>query len=175
MPVYLFTFHAYRTWNADDPRGYVRKHADVRPSDPQLAQHYERAATQPTAHFTDQVQRALLRFIHDACARRDWQLYGVAAEPTHVHLLIGWFDETISFDHVRHRLKNLASGWLNRRFETRRWFSRGSSRKRVLQQTHFDHLLTNYLPKHRGLVWIRGRDTPPPAPDEPGAPSHGSE
>jgi len=150
----------------------VRKHAELRNPDPQVARYYDRAAKQPATSFDDEVQWSLLRFVHDARERRDWQLYGFAAEPTHLHLLIGWFDDVTSFAHVRDRLKNLASWWLNRRFERRRWFSRGSSRRRVRQQRHFDHLMQHYLPKHRGLVWIRGRDARPAAPDEAGLPPH---
>jgi REP element-mobilizing transposase RayT len=165
MPVYLFTFHAYRSWNADDRRGYVRKNADWREADPEMARHYNKAAKAPPARFDTKIQQALLDFFFDACKRRDWWLYGFAGETTHVHLLVGWSDERIGFDYVRNRLRNLASRWLNQNYGKGRWFSRGSSRKRVKYRKHFDHLLGRYLPKHQGVVWVYLSDAVPSTPD----------
>ena len=168
MPVYVFTFHAYRSWNADHPRGFVQKPARLQAPNPSLARAYDRAAAAPPAGFDAGTQRLLLQFFHDACQRRAWRLYGYAGEPTHLHLLIGWQDAT-SFEEVGRKLKNLASWRLNKG-EKRRWFSRGFSRRRVTQREHFNHLVHNYLPKHRGVVWTCLQAPPPPPPEPPERP-----
>jgi len=40
-----------------------------------------------------------------------------------------------------------------REAERRKWFSGGASRKRVRDRDHFDYLMTDYLPSHRGAFW----------------------
>jgi hypothetical protein len=161
MAVYLFTFHAYRSWNADRQQGYVRKdHEGILPRDPDMAAQYDRNAAQPPVIFDDHMQQVLVWIIHDACAR----LHYIVANPSHVHALVSW-SEFQQWKSVSDKLKNLASLYLGRKCHApgRRWFVHEGSRKRVRDRKHFDHLVKVYLPKHQGLHWQEGNA----APEEP--------
>jgi hypothetical protein len=94
-------------------------------------------------------------------AIRDWRLHRVAGEPSHVHVLVSW-SEYVSWQKVRDKLKNLMSLQLGRQFSApgRRWFSGGASRKRVRDRRHFEYLMNQYLPRHRGLNWKEGEPLP---------------
>ena len=161
MPCYLFTFHAYRSWNADNPRGFVQEAGSIEAPSAQLARYYDEHAQQPPVLFEALHQRVLIWIAFDACARRQWRLHFVATEPTHVHILVSWHSSE-PWGEVRRRLKNLASLFLGRKFEQpgRKWFSRRGSRKRVRDRRHFDYLVNKYLPKHGGLQWREGAATP---------------
>ena len=166
MPVYLFTFHAYRSWKADDPRGFVQTGRGLQKPNAKLAQYYEENAAHPPVSFDMDDQRVLIWIAHDACMRRDWRLHFIATDPSHVHILVSWRSQE-SWEHVRTRLKTLASLMLGRKRSEpgRRWISRKGSRKRVQDRKHFDYLVGQYLPGHRGLRWREGD----PAPTEPAA------
>ncbi|TWU00165.1 hypothetical protein Pla108_11100 [Botrimarina colliarenosi] len=164
MPVFLITIHAYRSWNADHPRGYVRHGKGILPPNAEQAKAYDERAADLPALFGDAEQAAIASISADACLRRIWRLHAIAVEPTHAHLLVSWRDDTRS-SVVGGKIKNLISRELNLGLATKRkWLSRGASRKRVKDQRHFDHLLETYLPKHRGLFWKEGLPPlPPPA------------
>jgi hypothetical protein len=164
MPVYLFTIHAYRSWNADHRRGYVRRGEGVRATDVVRATQYDHSATQPPMHFSARHQQVMLAMTFDACQRRDWRLHCFASEPTHIHLLVSW-KQYQPWQDVRAKLKNLLSWQLGRQFQQRgrRWFVGDGSRKQVVDRKHFDYLMGTYLPHHRGLLWRDG-DPEPPAP-----------
>jgi hypothetical protein len=51
---------------------------------------------------------------------------------------------------------------LNKNINTpgKRWFVRGSSRKRVKDRRHLNHLLDVYLPDHPGIFWRDGSPLP---------------
>jgi REP element-mobilizing transposase RayT len=165
MAVYLLTFHAYRSWNADHPRGYVRRGHGVFPPEEQRAIQYDMRADQLPVLFDEGSQRALLDIVADACHRRGWRLHAFASEPSHVHLLVSW-REFLPWEEAAAKLKNLMSWQLGRTHGVleRRWFSRGGSRKRVADRRHFEHLVEVYLPRHRGVVWREG-EAEPPSPD----------
>jgi len=164
MPCYLFTLHAYRSWNADHPRGFVREQGKIEPPNAKLARFYDRNAEQPPVTFGPFHQRVMIWITHDASIRRDWRLHAVATESTHIHMLVSWRSDEPWRD-VRKRLKVLCSLMLGRKLgqNGRKWFVRKGSRKRVRDRTHFDHLISRYLPKHHGLRWTEG-DTPPLEP-----------
>jgi len=164
MPVYLFTFHGYRTWRPDNPRGYVRGVPGVLAPDPGMARLYDSQAVQQPVHFGPSHQKVLLWILHGACQRRKWRLHFVATENTHIHILVSWREFT-PWQEVGNRLKNLMSLMLGRKLASpgRTWFSRKGSRKRVENQRHFDYLVKRYLPSHRGLHWREG-DLPPEEP-----------
>jgi hypothetical protein len=61
MPVYHFTFHAYRNWRPDHPRGYVRKKKGVLPPDPEQARKYDERAKGEPVIFDEAIQRILIR------------------------------------------------------------------------------------------------------------------
>ena len=166
MPVYLFTYHAYRTWNADNSRGFVKWKEGVQEPDVELARAYDKHAKDPRVLFDESKQSALLWIIHDCCCRRQWRLHFVASESSHIHLLMSWRDRS-QWKDVSTRVKDLASRALGQISgeQGRKWFVRRSSRKRVKNRKHFDYLVTNYLPSHRGLKWKEG-DPPPNKPQE---------
>lgn len=163
MPAYLFTFHSYRSWNADHPRGFVQTGRGIQPPNAALARYYDRQAKQEPVHFNTQQQRTILWIAWDACNNRTWRLHAVAFEPTHTHILVSW-QSADTWQVVRKKLKNLISWALSREFGRagRRWMVRGASRKRVRDRSHFDYLVTTYLPRHGGLFWREGDCEPMP-------------
>src|SRR5205807_157183 len=54
VPVYHFTFHAYRNWRPDHPRGYIPKGQGVQPADEEMAEQYDRNASQEPVKFDEQ-------------------------------------------------------------------------------------------------------------------------
>jgi hypothetical protein len=46
---------------------------------------------------------------------------------------------------------------INERFMRKNWFAKSPSRKRVVNQKHFDHLVKVYFPDHSGWKWLEGR------------------
>lgn len=161
MAIYHFTFHAYRTWRPDNPRGYVRPGMGYLPPDEDMARKYDARAKFDPVEFTDVMQAVLIVGSHDICSRRGWRLYIVATDPTHLHLVIGWIG-FVDWVDVRDKLKNLLSLFLGRlaNVQSRPWFVEKGSRKRVKNQDHFNYLIETYLPSHRGLVWKQGQKLP---------------
>lgn len=163
MPVYLFTFHAYRSWMPDRSAGYVRRGEGVMKPDPEIAKRYADRATAPPATFTPQVQAAILAELRDGAPRQDYRVHAVAVDPTHVHVVVSWAD-THDPVRVRSGIKSSITRRLKQDCGGRPWLSKHGSRKRVKAKKHFDHLVTTYLPSHRGLFWREGseRNQPPP-------------
>lgn len=175
VPLYLFTFHAYRSWNPDHPRGFVQQGKGIQPPNPALARAYDESAKQPPVFFEVQHQRILIWIAFDACTRRDWRLHFVATESTHVHYLVSWSSGE-PWNNVFDRLKNLASLMLGRKLyqKQRRWFSKAGSRKRVRDRRHLLYLMNEYLPRHRGLQWSEGDALPQePIVEQPSAAAEG--
>lgn len=168
MAVYLFTIHAYRSWNADNPRGYVRRGEGILPADAGMAKAYDQAASELPVIFGLDEQQVLLWIAHDCCCRRNWRLHTITFESTHLHAVVSWIDQTEQTK-VFQKIKNLMSRELNLRTEAKRkhWLSGGGSRQRVKDRAHFEHLVNIYLPKHRGLFWKEG-DQPPQPPTSVG-------
>ena len=158
MPVYLFTYHAYRSWMPDHPGGFVQQGRGVQSPSAALANVYRQAATFPPVDFDDELQRLLIDHSIDICRRRRWRLHAVATEPTHLHILVSWTGSR-RWQEVRGKLRNLLSLGLTRRFKQkgRPWFSTGASRKQVRTRAHFEHLMNKYLPNHGGARWFESR------------------
>lgn len=163
MAVYLFTIHAYRSWNADNPRGFVRRGEGILPPDAGMAKAYDQSAGESPVRFGDFEQQVLLWITNDCCCRRAWRLHAMAFESTHLHAIVSWTDETFQ-GQVFQKIKNLMTRELNLRAQKKRvhWFSRGGSKQRAKDRKHFDHLINVYLPRHRGLFWKES--FPPPQP-----------
>ncbi len=155
VPVYLLTFHAYRSWRPDHPKGYVRQGEGILPPDTEMATQYDRNATRPQVTFDNNLQEILVEGTRDICERRDWRLHYVATEPTHMHALISWTDGELDWKFVHDTLKRLLGMMLAQQTQTkgRKWFVRKGSRKRVRDQAHYEYLMNEYLPKHRGRRW----------------------
>ncbi|MCZ6851853.1 MAG: hypothetical protein O7F17_09450 [Planctomycetota bacterium] len=155
MPVYLLTLHAYRSWRPDHPRGYVRQGEGILPPDAEMAAQYDRNATHRQVTFDKELQQILVEGTCDICDRRDWRLHYVATEPTHIHALVSWLDDTLDWKFAHDTLKRLLGMMLAQHTRTkgRKWFVRKGSRKRVRDCGHFEYLMNEYLPKHRGRRW----------------------
>jgi REP element-mobilizing transposase RayT len=155
MPVYLFTYHTYRSWTPDNPRGFVQEDRGVQPPNEALACYYSQAAKFPSFLSDRATERLLIEICLDACQRRNWELHAAATEPTHIHVLVSW-KTNLRWQDVRGKLRNLMSLELSKHFDQkgRPWLSTGASRKRVRDRRHFDHLMQVYLLKHGGLKWF---------------------
>ena len=167
MPCYLFTFHAYRSWMPDRPQGYVRRGKGPLPPDEEQARWYEQHAAQPPVLFDEHVQRTLIDAAREAALHQEFRVHCVATEPTHVHVLVSWKDDR-TWQRMRTNVKQSLTRTLNRTLEPRaglpaameskrdrcrKWFSGGASRKRVRDRGHFEYLIDEYLPSHRGAFW----------------------
>ncbi len=158
MPVYLFTYHAYRSWMPDRKAGFVQTGRGIQPPSAKLAEHYAELATHPPFEFAGDIQRKLIETALEVCERRDWRVHGAATESTHLHVIVSWRTRDL-WKAVRGKIKNLLSLMLSRRSGQigRPWFSEEASRKRVRDRRHFDYLMNVYLPRHSGLKWFEDR------------------
>jgi len=150
MPVFLITLHAYRSWNADQPRGYVRRDGEgIHTADEAIALARDASAGQPPAVFANAQHGLLLDTARDVAERRGWSPHAAAVTPSHVHLLLSWrgFQDA---DAIAAKFKSILGMTLSRDLGVtgRRWFSRGQSVKRVVDRSHFDELIERYLPGH---------------------------
>ncbi len=143
------------------PRGYVRRGEGVLPSDPDEARRYGKRAKYEAVVFDAAVQQVLIDAACESCDRQGYTLHFVATEPTHVHLLVSWRSRR-SWLRVRTGLKQSLTRQLNRRPGRRLWFAASGSRKRVKDQAHFEYLVNDYLPNHRGLQWRNAPDAQSP-------------
>lgn len=171
MPVFHFTFHAYRSWNTDHPKGWTQ-HGEpgARVRTESLAIHRHRLAKHPPVRFTPTQQHAIIDYVHDICRRRQWQPHCITADPTHIHIVVAWrSSEEMEF--VRDKLKSLIGLLLARAAGTRGkpWLSHGQDETPVLSMKHMLYLLHEYLPRHQGPFWRHefAQHPAPPIPDEP--------
>jgi hypothetical protein len=113
------------------------------------------------ADFEQEIQVLLTRGMHAICQRRGWRLHGVGNEATHLHVVVSWI-EFMESGRVMGQLKGALSHQLGREIGPpgRKWFSRGGSEKRVVDQGHFDYLVGTYLPGHSGIFWKEGMELP---------------
>jgi hypothetical protein len=177
VPVYLFTYHAYRSWMPDRERGFVQKGRGVQPANEALASSYRDAAAHDAFEFDGETQCPLIWKTLAVCRDEEWRLHGASSEPTHLHAIVSWGDEALRFTRVRGRIKNLMSLDLSRRsgITGRPWFADDSSRKRVKDSRHLEYLMAEYLPRHGGVQWFDGRGWGKlPAGVDPGAWDGGS-
>src|SRR5262245_55881222 len=94
MPVFHFTYHAYRSWMPDREEGFVQKHRGPQPKNEKLARAYAEAAEWSCVLFDSDDQQFLIETVLDVCGRRSWRLHAAATEPTHLHAVVSWRDET---------------------------------------------------------------------------------
>jgi REP element-mobilizing transposase RayT len=153
MPCYLFTFHAFGSWMPDRKAGFVRRGHGILAPDKQLARQYQDSAKQKAVIFEPRLQLLLIEEAQAACAKQRCRGHYIATEPTHVHVLVSWTDER-PWLKVRNGLKSSLTRRLNHNGQRRnKWFVENASRRRVKDRDHFDHLVSTYLPSHRG--WKR--------------------
>lgn len=158
MPVYLFTFHTYRSWMPDHRRGYTKRNKGYQKPDPNMAQEYSDRANHDDEVLLDRdLQRALIEESIRSCKFQKLQTHAFFTEPSHIHQLVSWKDRR-GWLKVRMALKRSLSRRLNQisRDERNGTFlalSRGASRKHVLNRKHFDQLKDTYSRRHGGLKW----------------------
>jgi REP element-mobilizing transposase RayT len=161
MPVYHLTLHAYRSWGPDNPRGYVYHSKGLLPPDPEMAKRYNARAKFDKVEFEKEIQRLLIRESHDICVRRGWRLHAIGNEESHLHQLISWHG-FVPYQQIVAQMKGALSHALGQQIGPagRKWFARGASERRVVDQEYFDHLVETYFPSHRGLFWREGDSLP---------------
>lgn len=152
MTVFLFTWHAYQSWLPDRPQGYVRRGEGVLPPDPHEAAWYRRLATEEPAQLIEQIQRTMIETILENCEPLDFRAHGVATDPSHLHVLLGWTADR-TWESMARSLRRSITSSLLEKHGRQKWFSRGRHAEPVTEDSHFEHLLTSYLPSHRGLFW----------------------
>jgi len=155
MPCYLFTWHTYGSWLPDRPQGYVHWSRGREPTNRLLAVRYRQQQAQPTAELSEQLQQEIIAELVAGASVARYRLHFATTDATHVHVLASWRDERRA-EQLRRSLRRSMSLRLNR-IQRRKWFSRGGCARPVLSQSHFDHLVANYLPRHRGWKWCEGR------------------
>jgi hypothetical protein len=161
MPVGHFTFHAFGTWWPDNPRGYVQRGEGIHLPDSELADDYRDRAAGDPVKFDQAMQRVIIVGAANICRRRGWRLHAVGNDDTHTHQLIS-AKEYFDFQAAQDKIKNLLSLFLGRLagIQGRQWFAAGGSHKRVTKQDHFDYLVGQYFPDHRGEFWKEGDPLP---------------
>jgi hypothetical protein len=155
MAVYHFTLHAYRSWNADHPRGYVKRgERGVKARDEALAEARDRLAKFSAVRFGKKDAQMMVAEARDVVRRRGGKCYGIAVIETHVHVVAGWEEERDA-DDLQKRLKQGFGFLLAKLHGTvgRPYFSRGGLPERVRDAEHLRHLLYVYFPGHRGVMW----------------------
>jgi len=153
MPVYLFTYHTYRSWMPDRPKGYVRRDQGILPPSAAMARRYVQRARHSAIRFDVPQRWHLIDTAGGVCMDKQWEICEATATPSHTHVLVGWRGaETWNYisDRLKRRLGSALSKLVNRPGP---WFSRGRSRKRVRDRAHFEHLMKVYLPRHGPIRW----------------------
>jgi REP element-mobilizing transposase RayT len=157
VAVYLFTFHAYRSWMPDHRRGFVQRGKGILKPSPQMAQSYARRARFERMVFDDRLCSLIDQAAKEICGDRGWRLHAVVVVWSHLHALVSW-QGFVDARRVRavlhHGITTRLRDWTGRR---RTWLARGGSLKRVEHRRHFHHHMTLYLPGHRrygGSAWF---------------------
>lgn len=153
MPCYLFTFHSYGSWLPDRSRGFVRRHQGMLPQDHDLATTYRRHMPQIAVHFDSAAQRAIIETLLDAASYLDCRVHAAATDNQHIHLIVSWRDERRGWEKTRASFKKSITIKLKSTYGKQRWLSRDASRKQVKDRSHFEYLVGEYLPNHRGWKW----------------------
>jgi hypothetical protein len=127
-----------------------------------MQQNYDDRANQPPATFDEQtIQEILILGCYDVCKRRGWRLHGVGTDPLHFHWVVSWNEFLPCTKSGASRKTSsvfCSTGSPGKRGAD--GSSRDGSRKRVIDDAHLKHLLTRYLPDHRGLFWCEGMPLP---------------
>ena len=152
MPCFLFTYHAHGSWLPDRSRGYVRRKEGIQVADANMAACYRRNLKQAVVVFDKRIQAVQITGVLEACTCLAARCHGIGTDGSHIHLLVSWNSER-SWESVSEAIKSSLTRRLNKQVYRQKWFSKGSSRKRVRDRSHYEYLLTKYLPSHRGLCW----------------------
>ena len=152
MPCYHFTFHSYGTWMPDEDDGYVKRKRGRLPQNVIEAAEYRQLMTGEETEFEERHEKTMIDEVHVTATKLDFRVHYIATEPTHIHILVSWKDDR-PWLKLRRSLKSSLSRRLNRDHGRQRWLSEGGSRRKVVNQEHFDYLVCTYLPRHSGWKW----------------------
>ncbi len=161
MPVFVFTYHAYRSWLPDHPRGYIERGKGRQFPSEREAERYRQNAQHDEFTFTSELQALLIAESRNACNHQGLRLHLAATEPTHVHVLVSWMGDKAA-QQVSKSLKSSLTRALRKHSDihdvesARPFFSHGSDRTRLHTRDHFNHWMNKYGPSHIGLVWREG-------------------
>ena len=155
MPVALFTYHAYGSWLPDRRQGYVVRGQGILATNKPLANYRRKAMRQPEMQFDRRLQALLVERFLSVCLEESYRPHAAAAESTHLHLLASWAESELTIKRVNNRIKNLLSLHLSKSVGPvgKRWFAKGASKQQVGNRSHFEHLISTYLPSHQGVFW----------------------
>jgi hypothetical protein len=157
MPTYFYTFHAYRSWMPDHPRGYTRRGVGVVPPNEKMNQRYVERSKFDELEFDSALQNLVVDAIAEVCSNLKTDLYYAVAVSTHAHAVA----ECANVDPLKlHDTMKRIIGLKLARFcgvEGRTWLSRGRDLKPVRDVKHLEHLLYVYLPGHHGATFIADR------------------
>ena len=157
MPCYLLTYHGHGTWLPDHPRGYVRRKEGMLATDSHMAACYRANQKRDAVRFDDEAQTVIAKSILATQPFLGILVHAIACEDSHVHVLLSWNHQRAVMS-VSKSIKTRITRELNEQFDERPWLSKGGSLKRVVERSHFDHLVDTYLPRHRGLFWREGEE-----------------
>jgi REP element-mobilizing transposase RayT len=141
----------------DKEKGYVQRKKGIKPKNESMARRYRANQQQTTVLFSTAQQHVVAATLRVAGEHLSATVHCIAVEPTHMHIVLSW-------THTRDRLsmsasvKTAVSRQLNESYGKRTWLVKNALRKQVKDREHFDYLLREYLPSHRGLFWIRDED-----------------
>jgi len=153
MPVYHVIVHGFFTWNADNPQGYYRRKRGRYAAEEKLALHWTRTARFPAARWHREDQEILLRSVLESAERREWDVYAVATQTTHLHIVVAW-QTRHSPQEVQQKLKQIMSLQMGRTYGYgRRWLARNGQPQRVRNRAHLRRLLYDYLPTQAISFW----------------------
>ena len=136
----------------DRRRGYVKRGKGILPRDFDMGARYRGNINERAACFEDDAQRIMIDKLHAASAYQRYRVHSVGTDYGHFHGLVSWRD-TRHWSALRRSIRTSLTRRLNRDIARRTWFVNGSSRKRVKDRDHFDHLVETYLPDHPGWKW----------------------
>lgn len=167
MPVYLLTFHAYRSWREDRPEGYILKDNGPQVANPQLAEARDESAAHAPIRFSIDQQQLIHAVVVSIAAEREIRLHAVSTTSTHVHCLCSFVEPFCDCGSVNYcakecRARTRAKAFLDRlkqktgqrlakaaRTVGRPYLSAGCDITRIATPAHFDFLVTEYLPDHQ--------------------------
>jgi hypothetical protein len=156
MPVFHITLHAYRSWNADHPRGFIRKdRKGIQSPNPKLARARDRFAKHAPVSFSPEDCEFLVEAARIAARHCSYTLYGTTATRTHLHIAVG-ASKTLDADEAQAALKSGVGYLLSKRAGKTglRWFSKAGAPEQVKDRAHLRYLLEEYFPDHHAPIWI---------------------
>lgn len=155
VPVHLFNFHGYRTWMPDHARGYTRHGEGVLPPDADMAGNYHRRAKFNRVLFDERRQGVVVHAALEVGRTIGIDVHYAVCVSTHAHVVVGWRDGR-SWEQLYDRMKRIIGFKLAKAegVPGRRWLAARRAGKRVQDARHLRHLMTVYLPGHRGVTWV---------------------